>query len=130
MCFASTTKGFTAIAIQAFTTAKTLGVLDHLEQELQDFVPTTLNTAKRGLVSMPPKAYRWVREMEEIADTHAEEGGFQRELFRGVADVYRTVADETVLGEEKSGDRKRGTTVEDVASAMEEGLSKKKAKLE
>lgn len=130
-CFASTTKGFTAIAIQAFTTAKSLGVLPHLEEALQDFIPATLNTAKRGVVSMPPKAYRWVREMEEIADTHAEEGGFERTLFEGVAGVYRTVADETVLGKEKIGERKRGLTVDDVASAMEEGLrGKKKAKMD
>lgn len=51
---------------------------------------------------MAPKAYRWVREMEEIAKTHAEEGGFELEIFHGVAEVYRSVAEETVLGEEVS----------------------------
>lgn len=116
MCFASTTKGFTAIAIQAFTTAQNLGVLPHLERELQDFAPASLNTAKRGITSMPPKAYRWVREMEEIADTHAEEAGFDRTLFEGVAGVYRVVAEETGLGGEK------GLTVGEVVGSVAGGL--------
>ena len=47
---------------------------------------------------MAPKAYRWVREMEEISKTHIEEGGFDPELFLGAAGVYRSVADDTVLG--------------------------------
>lgn len=81
---------------------------------------------------MPPKAYRWVREMEEIAETHADEGGFDGEkgVFGEIASVYRSVADETVLGEEKTERRKRGLTVEDVAAAVEEGLKKKRKKVE
>lgn len=79
---------------------------------------------------MPPKAYRWVREMEEIAETHADEGGFNGDagLFGEVAKVYKSVADESVLGEEKTETRKRGLTVEDVAEAMSEGLRGKRRK--
>jgi len=29
---------------------------------------------------MPPKAYKWVYEMSEMAETVAEDGGFGREL--------------------------------------------------
>lgn len=75
---------------------------------------------------MPPKAYRWVREMEEIAATHAEEGGFELGLFEGVAGVYRALAEDPVLGAEKTEDRKRGRTVDDVAAAMGEGLEVKR----
>lgn len=128
MCFASLTKGFTALAIQSFTTAKRLGVLDELRGELQGLVPAHGAAAERGLVSMPPKAYRWVREMEEIALTFDEEGGFPPGLFQGVADVYRAVAEDTVLGQEKVGKRKRGTDVHDVAAAVAEGLENKKKK--
>lgn len=84
---------------------------------------------------MPPKAYRWVREMEEIAITHADEGGFEGGkgdgggVFGQVAEVYRSVAEDTVLGEETTERRKRGRTLEDVALVMGEGLmSKKKRK--
>jgi hypothetical protein len=126
MCFASTTKGFTAICTQAFTTAHRLGVLSELKKEMADFIPAALKSAEKGVPGMPPKAYRWVREMEEIAATYAEEGGFERALFEGVAGVYRAVAEDAVLGKEKAGDRKRGRTVEDVAAAIGEGLEVKR----
>ncbi|KAK2004700.1 6-phosphogluconate dehydrogenase C-terminal domain-like protein [Colletotrichum falcatum] len=128
MCFASMTKGFTAIATQAFTSAHRMGVLDHLRGELSARLPGHLGLAEKGIVSMPPKAYRWVREMEEISKTHAEEGGFGPELFVGAAGVYRAVAEDSPLGTEKIGKRKRGTTVEDVAAALTEGFERKKKK--
>jgi len=130
MCFATTTKGYTALAIQAFTTASQLGVLEELKKTMGDYVPTQLVTAEKGLTAMPPKAYRWVREMEEIANTHAEEGGFERDMFQGAADIYKSVAEETVLGLEKTEHRKRGRTAEDVALAIGEGLQAKKKKSE
>ncbi|KAI0971443.1 6-phosphogluconate dehydrogenase [Xylaria arbuscula] len=130
MCFASLTKGFTSLAIQSFTTAQRLGVLDELQSELQGLVPGHWAAAQRGVIGMAPKAYRWVREMEEIALTFDEEGGFPQGLFKGVADVYRAVAEDTVLGEEKVGKRKRGTDVHDMAAAMAEGLENKRKKNE
>ncbi|KAI0106202.1 6-phosphogluconate dehydrogenase [Nemania sp. FL0031] len=128
MCFASLTKGFTSLAIQSFTTAQRLGVLDELQHELEGLVPAHWKAAERGVIGMAPKAYRWVREMEEIALTFDEEGGFPPDLFRGVAGVYRAVAEDTVLGEEKVGKRKRGTDVHDMAAAMAEGLENKRKK--
>ncbi|KAI9817880.1 MAG: hypothetical protein M1827_000999 [Pycnora praestabilis] len=130
MCFASTTKGFTAIAIQSFTTAHRLGVLDELKGHLKEYSPKTRELAEKGLVSMPPKAYRWIREMEEIADTLHEEGGFARDMFQGVSDVYRVVADDSELGKERTENRVRGKTAEDVARAMSEGIDRKKVKTE
>ncbi|KAI2471040.1 6-phosphogluconate dehydrogenase C-terminal domain-like protein [Annulohypoxylon bovei var. microspora] len=128
MCFASFSKGFTSLAIQSFTTAHRLGVLPTLKAELGAILPQHLVIAEKGVVGMAPKAYRWVGEMEEIARTLSEEGGFEPDSFIGAAKVYRTVADDTVLGEEKIGKRKRGTTVDDVALAMAEGLQTKQKK--
>ncbi len=125
MCYASMSKGFSAIATQAFTTAHQLGVLDDLRWALGD---AGMARAERALTGMPPKAYRWVREMEEISDTFAQEAGFDPDLFRGCAGVFRAVADDTVLGHEKIGDRKRGRTAEDVAAAVAEGLAAKRKK--
>jgi len=134
MCFASMNKGFTAIALQAYTTAEKLGVLPELQAHLKEFSPALGAAAEKSLVGMPPKAYRWVAEMEEIATTMERYGGFNYravkgkvdgevdaktgrggDLFRGVGDVYRFVAEETELGKEKRGDRKVGMTPEDVA---------------
>ncbi|PTD09190.1 hypothetical protein FCULG_00008519 [Fusarium culmorum] len=128
MCFASLTKGFTAIATQSFTTAHNLGVLDALKEALGTLCPSVLATAENGVPGMPPKAYRWVREMEEIALTFNEEAGWDKGMFEGAASVYRDIAEDEVLGQEKVGKRKRGTTVDDVAAAAAEGLQKKKKK--
>ena len=130
MCFASMSKGYTAIAIQSFATAQRLGVLGDLKDVLGAMMPARLTQTENGLVGMAPKAYRWVREMEEISKAFSEEGGFEPDLFRGVAEVYRTVADDTVLGQEKIGRRKRGTTSDDIAAAVIEGLDRKKKKTE
>lgn len=130
MCFSAMTKGYTAIATQSFTTAHRLGVADELRTEMSHLIPTHLAGAEKGVPSMVPKAYRWVREMEEIAATMSEEGGWQRELFDGVAGVYKSVAGDAVLGKEKTGRRARGTSVEDVAAAMSEGLERKRKKTE
>ena len=130
MCFASTTKGLTAIAIQAFTTAHALGVLEHLRAHLEDYSPGTGALAAKGLVGMPSKAYRWVDEMKEIAETFHTEGGFEKDVFEGVSEVYRFVAHETDLGSEKTEDRKLGETPEDVAGLVRRGLERKKEKVE
>jgi 3-hydroxyisobutyrate dehydrogenase-like beta-hydroxyacid dehydrogenase len=128
MCFASLSKGFTALATQSFTTAHRLGVADDLHLEMTKMMPTQLGLAERGVPAMPPKAYRWVREMEEIALTMHEEGGWGRDMFMGAAGVYQAVADDEVLGKEKTGKRKRGTTVREVAALLGDGLAKKQKK--
>ncbi len=51
-------------------------------------------------------------------------------MFDGVSEVYRFVADETVLGQEKSENRGVGQTPEDVARVMGQGLERKKEKVE
>lgn len=130
MCYASLSKGYAAIAIQSFTTAQRMGVLEPLREALQDTVPGRVKQTENALTGMPPKAYRWVREMEEIAKTHAEEGGFEDYLFKGAAGVFKAVAQDTVLGQEKVGDRKRGRTAEDVAAAMAEGMEKRRKKMD
>lgn len=130
MCYASLSKGYAAIAIQSFTTAQRMGVLEPLRQALQDTVPGRVKQTENALTGMPPKAYRWEREMEEIAKTHSEEGGFEDYLFRGAAGVFRAVAQDTVLGQEKVGQRKRGRTAEDVAAAMAEGMEKRRKKMD
>lgn len=149
-CFATITKGFTALAIQAFTTAEAIGVLPELRAIMADAIPERLAAAERGVTSMPPKAYRWVREMQEIGICHADVGGFvsagdaevdgdsetggdtttastpkNLNIFDAIANVYEAVADDTVLGQEKTESRKRGRTIEDVAIAMGEGLQAK-----
>jgi 3-hydroxyisobutyrate dehydrogenase-like beta-hydroxyacid dehydrogenase len=132
MCFASMSKGYIAVAIQSFTTAHRLGVLEDLKFAMAQVVPGQVARTQNGLVNMAPKAYRWVREMQEISRCFREEGGFAQDmdLFGGAAAIYRAVAEDTVLGEEKIGKRKRGKTADDIAAAVAEGLERKKKKTE
>jgi len=150
-CFASLTKGLTALSILSFTTAHTCGILPELQAHLEEFSPDTLALVQRGLTGMPPKAYRWVDEMRQIGETFADEGGFNHALleegagpadsshhddhvgighavFDGIADLYQFVADHTVLGEERAEHRKRGLDPEDVAECVKAGIAVKKQK--
>lgn len=132
MCFAALSKGFTALAIQSFTTAHNLGVVSELKEHLEIHNPRAARSAEYSLPAMCPKAYRWVREMEEIAETFEADGGFEREesSFRSIARVYELVADGTDLGQETTEDRKRGKTSEDVALLISEGTAKRKVKMD
>ncbi|KAH6953793.1 phosphogluconate dehydrogenase [Ilyonectria sp. MPI-CAGE-AT-0026] len=126
MCFASMTKGFIALAIESFVTADSLGVLPELRQQMEMHNAEGLALASGGITSMPPKAYRWVYEMQQIAATMHENGGFNKGMFDEVAEVYRVVAEDTELGLEQSGERNRGRTVEDVVKAMQTGMKNAK----
>jgi hypothetical protein len=84
-----------------------LGLADPLRVEQEESVPELLGWLRRLVPSMPPKAYRWVGEMEEIARTF-DELGLTPGILAGAADLYAFVA-ETPLGHEspESWDRTR-----------------------
>lgn len=88
MCFGMTTKGYIALAIQSFTTAYRLGVLEELESFLDKYKPNHLRIAREGLVRMPHTAYRWVFEMLEMAETAEEYGGFDKTLSVFTSRLY------------------------------------------
>jgi len=48
---------------------------------------------KRNLALMPPKAYRWIAEMHEIADFVGEDPS-AHELYVGAAHFYEQIADD------------------------------------
>lgn len=117
-------QGLTGLAVQSFTTASHLSLLPELKEELFAYFPPLLTFLEKSIPATPPKAYRWVREMEEIADTHSQTG-FSRAVFSGIAEVYRGVSQDDELGKERPEERSRGTTVEDFADCVREGLSRK-----
>ncbi|KAL4910235.1 hypothetical protein BDW74DRAFT_173695 [Aspergillus multicolor] len=130
MCFASMSKGVYALAIQSFVTAESMGVFPELKRYMGKHNSGTLDIVNKGVVGMPPKAWRWVNEMQQIGATMEEEGGFKRELFDEIGEVYRVVAEDTALGKEQTGRRERGTTVDDAVAVMREGIKRKKEKME
>lgn len=70
---------------------------------------------------MPPKAYRWVGEMEEISQTFGAEG-FDPQMFLGAAETYRWIAEDTELGKEIVEHRQKGKDLQDVCHWIVEAL--------
>ncbi|KAF2756388.1 6-phosphogluconate dehydrogenase C-terminal domain-like protein [Pseudovirgaria hyperparasitica] len=106
LTFATLTKGFTALALQSYTTASRAGVLPELQRHLDDYVPGVRDRAERGIVGCTSKAGRWVGEMEEIGKAHAEEGGWgdRARVFGEIARVFEGVSEVDGAGGLKSAE--------------------------
>ena len=74
MCYASLTKGLTALCTELLTAAQVLGVSEALTAEFQLSQSALFERMEKGLPGMPPKARRWIGEMEEISATFAYVG--------------------------------------------------------
>jgi len=72
-------------------------------------------------MTMPPKAYLWVGEMEEISQTFGAEG-FDPRMFLGAAETYRWIAEDTELGKEIVEHREKGKDLQDVCHWIVEAL--------
>ena len=120
MCYAAMTKGTTALALELLVAARRLGVEQALEKELRESRNDVFEWQVKSIASMPPKAYRWVPEMQEIAKTF-EELGMTRRIFDGATDIYQMVA-ATALGKESPEQaRKAGRTGLDVTRELADG---------
>lgn len=125
MCFATLTKGVQALAIQSFVTAELEGVGPAFRAELEGAQANLLRSLTGSLPGMPPKAYRWVGEMEEIAKTYGD-AGLTPKTFEGVADVYRFV-ESTPLGKEVVENRTMGTDLDDLITRLADALRERRS---
>jgi putative dehydrogenase len=91
MSYAGITKGTQALGAAMLLAATRAGTADALFAELQGSQPQMLAWLKRNLALMPPKAYRWVAEMHEIADFVGEDPS-AHELYVGAAHFYEEIA--------------------------------------
>ncbi len=91
MSYAGITKGTQALGAVMMLAATRGGTADALFAELKHSQPQTLASLQRSLAIMPPKAYRWVAEMHEIADFVSEDpAGY--ELYSGAAHFFEQFA--------------------------------------
>ena len=91
LSYAGITKGCTAIGSAMMLGATRGGTAAALLQELSESQPMLLNWM-RGFVSrMPPKAYRWVAEMEEIARFQEDDKAAEA-MYLGIARFYQQIA--------------------------------------
>lgn len=98
MCYASYTKGAVALGLEMLMAARRLGVEDALDRELRESAADNRQWILGRCTAMPPKAYRWVPEMQEIAKT-TEGTGLTPRILLGAADMYEMIA-RTALGRE------------------------------
>ena len=91
MSYAGMTKGTQAINAVMLLAATREGTADALFAELAKSQPQILAWLKSYLGTMPPKAYRWVAEMHEIADFVGEDPS-GHELYVGAAHFYEQFA--------------------------------------
>ena len=109
MTYAASTKGATALFTQLLLAAEQMGLLEHLQAEIQD---GPIYKRMLGAVpSAPSRAQRWISEMQEIEATF-EHLGTSPHLFRGVADMYRLMG-ATPLGDERPETRDADRTLEE-----------------
>lgn len=108
MCYGAMNKGMIAMVLELLLAARRLGVDAALITQLKETHKDIYDRIIAALPVMPPKAYRWVPEMLQIAQTF-EGAGLTPRMFYGAADMYEFIAatqlgKETPEGRDKSRD--------------------------
>jgi 3-hydroxyisobutyrate dehydrogenase-like beta-hydroxyacid dehydrogenase len=120
MCYGALTKGLQALATELMVAARLAGVDDALRTEQEETMAEVLGWLEGNMPIMPPKAYRWVGEMEEIASFFADLG-MTPDILNGAAEMYRVVKD-TPIGQESPETRDPNRDMYGVITALAEGL--------
>ena len=120
MCYGAMTKGLQALGTELLVAARLMGLEEALRAEQRETMTEVLAWVERSMPTMPPKAYRWVGEMEEIATCFADLG-MTPSILNGAADIYRFVAD-TPIGRETPENRDKDRDAAGVVAALAEAL--------
>ena len=116
MCYASVTKGTSALQLAQIAAAEALGLTDELAAELTESQPAVYGAMEKALPGLPSKAFRWIGEMEEIAATFASVG-LSPGFHEGAADMYRLLS-ETPFAAETPEDIDASRTLDETAAAI------------
>jgi 3-hydroxyisobutyrate dehydrogenase-like beta-hydroxyacid dehydrogenase len=118
MCYAGLFKGLTALSAELLAASELLEVREAVMAQLSATQPTLLGMMEKQVPAMPPKARRWVGEMEQMAITFADVG-LTPKTFQGAAELFDLVG-RTELGDEIIGNRRAGTSMEEVVDVIAE----------
>lgn len=122
MCYGALTKGLQALGTELLLAAKLMGLEDALREEQMDSIPVIREWIEKSIPTMPPKAYRWVGEMEEIAATF-QDLGLTPLILEGAADMYRFV-ETTPIGQETPETRDTSRDGMGVIAALAEEMER------
>jgi 3-hydroxyisobutyrate dehydrogenase-like beta-hydroxyacid dehydrogenase len=120
MCYGALTKGLQALGVELLVAARAMGLDEKLRAEQEGSLADIRRYLEGSVPRMPPKAYRWVGEMEEIAQCFADVG-MTPKILEGAADIYRFVG-ETPLGRETPESRQRGSDLDSVIAELSDAL--------
>jgi 3-hydroxyisobutyrate dehydrogenase-like beta-hydroxyacid dehydrogenase len=99
MSYAGITKGLTAVGSAMILGAARAGAAEALRRELAESQPHLLAYLAKHVPAMFPKAYRWVAEMEEIAQFLAADPAAPH-IYAAMARLYERFAAGTATPEE------------------------------
>jgi 3-hydroxyisobutyrate dehydrogenase-like beta-hydroxyacid dehydrogenase len=102
MSYAGITKGLTALSAMMMLAATREGSAEALAAELARSQPALLAWFKRSVPGMFGKAYRFVGEMEEIAEFVSEDAA-ARQMFEAYAKFYERIAADFVGEKTETG---------------------------
>jgi 3-hydroxyisobutyrate dehydrogenase-like beta-hydroxyacid dehydrogenase len=105
MCYAGINKGIVGLSSAILLAAARNGASDALKVELADSQSELMKRLGRSIPDMFPKAYRWVAEMEQIAEFLGEDDPASL-VFRGMAGIFQRIADD------RNGDKELIATLE------------------
>jgi len=91
MSYAGITKGFTALGAAMMLAATRGGSAEALKAELAESRPDLLGYLTRQTPAMYPKAYRWVAELDEIADFVGKDHP-EHAMLSAAARLYERIA--------------------------------------
>ena len=118
MCYAGLTKGLAGLAAHLLIVAERQGLSEPLRAEFETSQKVLLDYLSRSMLTMPPKAHRWIGEMHEIAATY-EQYGMTPKIFEGEADVFSYIA-RTRVGRETPEERDTSRDLWDVIRILAE----------
>jgi putative dehydrogenase len=102
MSYAGITKGFTALGAVMMLAATRAGTAEALRQELSQSQPALLAWLDRQMPQMFSKAYRWVAEMDEIAEFVGNDA-VARKIFEANAALYQRLVRDFEGSQEEIG---------------------------
>ncbi|MDH4150034.1 MAG: DUF1932 domain-containing protein [Betaproteobacteria bacterium] len=118
MCSGALTKGTQLLWLEVLIAAQRLGIEGFLDRELREGARAEIYHWLQGqLPIMPPKAYRWVPEMREVAKTLAVDGVTPK-VFEGMAEICAFVSTTAPGKETPEQGRARGRSSTEIVRTL------------
>ena len=122
MCYASVTKGISALHAAALIAAETMDLSEELLTEFSESQSQRLK-AMGGVNSLSAKAFRWIGEMREIAATY-DQAGVTPHFHEGAAEIFRLIA-ESPIGHERPETVDRNRSLRETVAIFAEEARKR-----